>query len=89
MISETIHRIDVSDLSLETFFNAKDKPNVPLVLTGLLGKDTQWNLDYLCETIGGNRFLFRHYGQQRYQQDKQQWQSIGSGVDVQIGRAHL
>jgi len=82
-MSEAIQKIDISDLSLETFFRSKYKKNVPIIVTGLLGKDTQWDLDYLCQTIGDNKFLFRHYGSQRYQTDKQQWQSIGSGVDVQ------
>ncbi|AFZ45942.1 transcription factor jumonji jmjC domain-containing protein [Halothece sp. PCC 7418] len=78
MISKTIQKIALCDLSLESLDNFK----IPIVITGLLGKDTEWNLDYLCETISDHRFLFRHYGQQRYQQDKQKWQSIGSGVEV-------
>ncbi|NBD33872.1 MAG: cupin-like domain-containing protein [Cyanobacteria bacterium] len=82
-MSETIQKIDISDLSLETFFRSKYNKNVPLIVTGLLGQDTQWDLDYLCQTIGKKKFFFRHYGRQRYQIDKQKWQSIGSGVDVQ------
>lgn len=77
-MSQTVQKIDISDLSLESL----DKFKIPIVVTGLLGKDTAWNLDYLDQTIGDNQFLFRHYGQQRYQQSKQQWQSIGSGVEV-------
>lgn len=77
-----IQKIDISDSSLETVINKQYQENTPFVLTGLLGKDTQWSLDYLCETIGEKTFWFRHYGQERYQKDKQQWQTIGSGVEV-------
>jgi len=78
-MNEAIQKIELSDLSLASLDDFK----MPIVITGLLEKDTEWNLDYLCQTIGDNRFLFRHYGQQRYEYDKQQWQTIGSGVDVE------
>jgi lysine-specific demethylase 8/hypoxia-inducible factor 1-alpha inhibitor (HIF hydroxylase) len=78
----SIPKIDISEISPESFLELYQKKNHPLILTGLLAEDAHWNLDYLCDAIGDREFLFRHYGQQRYQQDKQEWQSIGSGVDL-------
>lgn len=81
-MSEAIPKIDISELSSTSFLSDESWCNHPLILTGFLRADTHWNLDYLCETIGEKKFWFRCYGRERYQQNKDQWQSIGSGVDV-------
>ncbi|PNW45150.1 UNVERIFIED_CONTAM: transcription factor jumonji jmjC domain-containing protein [Euhalothece sp. KZN 001] len=79
---QTIPKLDISQLSPERFVELYQKNNQPVVLTGLLGKDTNWNLDYLCQAIGEEEFFVRYYGQKRYQEEKQKWNSIGSGVAV-------
>jgi lysine-specific demethylase 8/hypoxia-inducible factor 1-alpha inhibitor (HIF hydroxylase) len=80
--SQPIPKIDISEISPETFVELYQKNNHPLILKGLLAEDAHWSLDYLCQTIGDQTFFVRYYGQQRYQQDKQKWSSIGSGVEV-------
>ncbi|MBI4783220.1 MAG: cupin-like domain-containing protein [Oscillatoriophycideae cyanobacterium NC_groundwater_1537_Pr4_S-0.65um_50_18] len=72
-----------ASLTPKDFFEQYQKPGIPIVITGLLKVEAAWNLDYLCEKLGTLEFPIRHYGQQRYQQDKRQWATIGSGVAMQ------
>ncbi|NJN86721.1 MAG: hypothetical protein HC881_10910 [Leptolyngbyaceae cyanobacterium SL_7_1] len=57
-------------------------PGIPVVVGGLLDDTSDWNLDSLCQVLGDYVFPIRHYGQDRYQQDKRQWTSSGSGVEA-------
>lgn len=77
-----IPKVDISEISPDRFLELYQKKNRPLILTGLLAEDAHWSLDYLCNAIGDREFLVRYYGQQRYQQNKAQWESIGSGVEA-------
>ena len=76
----TIDRIHVSQLSSQQFFQCYKKPGIPVVITGILPKQSDWNLEYLSEQLGSQEFVLRYYGRDRYQQAKSQWQNIGSGV---------
>ncbi|NHC35542.1 cupin-like domain-containing protein [Scytonema millei] len=76
----SITRRDLSSISPDLFFEKYQKMGIPVIITGL--KVDDWNLDYLCEKLGQQEFLFRYYGQERYQQDKRTWQNIGSGVPL-------
>jgi len=80
-MDNTVPKVDISDLAGNTFLQRYQKPGKPVLITGLLGKDVHWHLDDLINTIGDKQVFVRHYGQQRYQQTDQQWQSIGSGID--------
>jgi Cupin-like domain len=82
--TDTIERVNISSLTPEKFVEKYQKTGTPLVITGLLENEREWNLDYLCEKFGNQEFLFRNYGSARYKQDKRQWTSIGSGVDLQM-----
>ncbi|MBD2777689.1 cupin-like domain-containing protein [Iningainema tapete] len=77
-----IQRVDGASLTPEVFFHDYQKTGVPVVITGLI-QECDWDLEYLCENLGEQRFLLRSYGKERYQQDKRQWVNIGSGVDAQ------
>lgn len=81
-IVNQIQRVDVSSLTPETFFQRYQKTGIPVVITGLI-KECDWNLDYLCENLGTQKFLLRNYGKERYQLDKRNWTNIGSGVEAQ------
>ncbi len=78
----TIKRVDISTLTPETFFEQFQKVGSPVIITGLL-KELDWNLDYLSEKLGNQKFIVNFYGQERYKQDKRQWTNIGSGVETQ------
>lgn len=82
-IINPILRIDVSSLTPETFVEKYQKTGTPIVITGLLEDEFDWNLDYLCEKFGNQELLFRNYGSERYKQDKRKWTSVGSGVALQ------
>lgn len=77
-----ILRVNISSLTSETFGEKYQKTGTPVVITGLLEKECDWNLDYLCEKLGNREFFVRHYGRDRYKQDKRYWKSIGSGIEV-------
>jgi lysine-specific demethylase 8/hypoxia-inducible factor 1-alpha inhibitor (HIF hydroxylase) len=81
--SRLIARVNVSDLTVDRFFQEYKKHGIPVVLTGIFQPDTDWNLDYLSRLLGDQEFVLRYYGKARYQQDKRQWTSIGSGVAPQ------
>ncbi|MEG4395138.1 cupin-like domain-containing protein [Microcoleus sp. BROC3] len=81
-IVNPIQRVDISTLTPGTFFEQFQKIGTPVIITGLL-KQLDWNLDYLSEKLGNQKFLLNFYGQERYKQDKRQWTNIGSGVETQ------
>lgn len=76
----SITRVALSSISSEIFFEKYQRPGTPVIITGL--KTNDWNINYLCEQLGQQEFLFRYYGRERYQQDKRTWQNIGSGVPL-------
>ena len=80
---DSISRVDISSLTLETFAECYQKTGTPVVITGLLENEREWTLDYLCEKLGDREFVFRNYGRNRYNQDRRQWKTIGSGVALQ------
>jgi hypothetical protein len=79
----SICRVPASTITASTFGEHYQKKGTPVVITGLVDAEPVWDLDYLCQTLGNHYFPLRHYGRDRYQQDKRQWTSIGSGVFVQ------
>jgi lysine-specific demethylase 8/hypoxia-inducible factor 1-alpha inhibitor (HIF hydroxylase) len=81
--SQSIDRIPFSRLTLGQFTGHYQKRGIPVIITDLLQSEWDWNLAYLSEQLGDRMFLLRYYGQDRYQQDKRQWTSIGSGVQTQ------
>jgi len=78
----TVPRFDFSSLIPQTFVEHYQKHGIPIIITGLLNPSSTWNLDYLCHQLKTQEFLLRRYGKNRYQEDKRQWQNIGSGVDT-------
>lgn len=78
-----IPRVDISSLTPTTFFDQYQKTGTPVIITGLLAQEHDWNLDYLCNNLGNRAVPIRHYGRDRYKQDKRDWKSIGSGVVTQ------
>ncbi len=78
-----IPRVDVSSLTPEIFFERYRKTGKPVVITGMLKDEAEWNLDYLCEKLGDRQFFLRNYGSERYKHDKRNWSTIGSGVELQ------
>lgn len=77
----SIARVELSSLTPEFFFEKYQKTGTPVIITGWQADD--WNIEYLHEHLGNQEFLFRYYGQKRYQQDKRTWKNIGSGVPLQ------
>lgn len=83
-ITNSVSRVDIASLTPEIFTEKYQKTGTPVVITGLLENERDWNLDYLCEKLGNQKFVFRNYGNARYEQEKRKWKNIGSGVDLQI-----
>ena len=87
---QAVPRLDAQDTTAdqttaELFFQHYQKPGKPVVLTGFLADCSAWNLNFLEQQLGDLVFPVRRYGQERYQQDKRQWKTAGSGVEaVQI-----
>lgn len=79
---DSIASVDIAELTPNIFIEKYQKTGTPVVITGLLAA-IDWNLDYLCEKLGAQTFLFRNYGSLRYKQDKRNWRNIGSGVALQ------
>jgi hypothetical protein len=75
-----IQRISGSSLTAQDFFQQYQKPGIPVIITGLLEAEPDWDLNYLCQKLGDRPFPVRQYGRERYQQDKRQWTTSGSGV---------
>lgn len=87
LVSETtvspLPHVDISSLTPETFAHLYLKTGIPLIITGLLESECDWNLDYLCEKFCNQEFILRNPGSEKYKQDKRKWKSIGSGVALQ------
>ncbi|MEB3356093.1 MAG: cupin-like domain-containing protein [Synechococcales bacterium] len=77
-----VARVHSSSISSQTFHQRYRNPGIPVVVSGLLDDEPVWSLDYLCQMLGDRVFPVRHYGRDRYQQDKRQWTSSGSGVEA-------
>ena len=75
-----VDRIDSESLTKRLFSEEYQKESLPVVISGLL-HETDWNLKYLCQTLGDAEFPIRRYGWQRYEQDKRDWTSMGSSVE--------
>ncbi|NJM18645.1 MAG: cupin-like domain-containing protein [Richelia sp. RM2_1_2] len=77
-----IARVDGNTLTPEIFATKYQKHGIPVVITGLLDSDElNWDLDYLRKKLGQKKFPVRFYGRERYQQDKRNWENMGSGVE--------
>lgn len=76
----TVPRIDNASLVPEIFIEKYQKTGTPVIITGLLDKECDWNLQYLCKMIGDCQLPFRTDGSQHAQDDKRQLKSIGSGI---------
>lgn len=75
----SIARESADTLTLDRFVQTYQTPGLPVVVTHLVHQ-WDWHLDYLNQQIGTQSFVLRYYGNERYQQDKRKWTSIGSGV---------
>jgi lysine-specific demethylase 8/hypoxia-inducible factor 1-alpha inhibitor (HIF hydroxylase) len=82
LVVKSVERVALADLTPQQFNQRYQRPGVPVILLGLK-PEPDWNLDYLCQQLGNQEFLLRYYGKERYQQDKREWTSIGSGVQTQ------
>ena len=78
-----IPRVNISSLTPKQFFDQYQETGTPVIITGLLAQEQDWNLDYLCNKLGNREVPIRHYGRDRHKQDKRNWKSIGSGVVTQ------
>ncbi|MBD2089145.1 cupin-like domain-containing protein [Microcoleus sp. FACHB-1515] len=74
-----IDRVSASSLTADRFFEAYQRPGIPVIITGLLD-EPDWDLDFLTDQLGEQTFSVRCYGRDRYSQDKRQWTDIGSGT---------
>lgn len=83
VLLRSIDRVPLAHLTPASFAHDYQSQSEPVIITGLLKPEWDWNLDYLSQQLGDQCFLLRYYGQERYQQDKREWTSIGSGVQVQ------
>lgn len=81
--AKTVEQINFSSLTLKKFVESYQKNGIPVVISGLL-QECDWNLDYLCDKLGKQKFVARFYGHERYNQDKRKWANIGSGVEAKI-----
>ncbi|NJN58767.1 MAG: cupin-like domain-containing protein [Leptolyngbyaceae cyanobacterium SL_5_9] len=79
----SIARVSASALTASEFFEQYQKPGIPVIVTGLLDTQPDWNLGYLREKLGTFALPIRRYGRERYKQDKRTWISIGSGTEAQ------
>ncbi|MBE9181547.1 cupin-like domain-containing protein, partial [Oculatella sp. LEGE 06141] len=81
-----VPRVHRSQLTATTFFQRYQKPGIPVIITGLLDDMPIWNLSFLNQKLGELELPVRYYGRDRYQQDKRQWTSSGSGVEAHLMR---
>lgn len=79
----TILRVDISHLTPKIFFEKYRRTGTPVIITGLLQLERNWDLAYLEEQFGQQEVLIRNYGRSRYQQEQHKWKTIGSGVELQ------
>lgn len=80
--AQPVAQLQAADLATSDFAEHYQKPGIPVVISGLCPPPTLWNLDFLEQQLGSLVFPVRRYGQERYQQDKRQWTSTGSGVEA-------
>ncbi len=78
-----VPQINGLDFAPNLFVEQYQKPGFPVVITDLLDLKALWSIDQLCDNLGQLEFPVRHYGRERYTQDKRQWTSTGSGVAAQ------
>ncbi|MTJ34018.1 cupin-like domain-containing protein, partial [Dolichospermum sp. UHCC 0260] len=77
---QTISRVDLSSLTPDIFKDQYRKEVKPVVITGLLDEDSEWNLPFLAEKLGDHEFNFRDYGKQRNDSQNKQAMGVGSGT---------
>jgi len=77
-----IERVHLSSLKPEEFLGQYQRKGIPVIIKGLLNREPDWDLSYLCQHLNNQEFPIRYYGRERYRQDKRQWTSSGSGVDA-------
>ncbi len=82
----TVDRVSCQSLTARQFAERYQRRGIPVVITNLLAADPGWDLDYLAQQLGNQKFLLRYYGRDRYDQDKRDWTSVGSGVQTQSQR---
>lgn len=82
-VCRAIHQVQASNFSTRQFLDQYRRTGVPLVVSGLVNLEPAWDLDYLTQVIGEQSFPLRCYGRDRYEQDKRNWTSLGSGVSLQ------
>lgn len=76
--------LSAHSITAQHFFKNFQQPGIPVVLKGIVENTLTWDLNYLCQVLSTQEFPVRYYGQQRYQQDKRQWKTTGSGVETRI-----
>lgn len=79
---QIVSEIPAAALTANLFAQHYRQSGAPVVIRGLLALKPEWNLSYLQEQLGDREFPIRYYGWERYQQDKRQWDSMGSGVET-------
>jgi len=77
-----IECIPVAALNPTDFHQRYRNPGIPIAIRGLITLSPEWDLNFLCQYLNDQVFPIRHYGRERYQQDKRTWSSSGSGVDA-------
>ncbi|MGG6293098.1 cupin-like domain-containing protein [Leptolyngbya sp. AN02str] len=76
----SVPRLQAHEIHPEAFLQTYVIPGRPVVISGLLDGEPNWDLDFLIQHLGDRTFPVRKYGRDRYQQDKRDWQDMGSGV---------
>ncbi len=78
-----IPRVDGLSITPKIFFEQYQKQGQPVLITGLLTDEPEWNLDYLCNTIGEQLFPIR-----RYDKNNDFQRGVGSGVESKVMSLH-
>lgn len=78
----TVERVSRASLSASQFAKRYQQHGIPVIISDLI-PEPDWTLAYLSQQLGDQEFLLRYYGRARYEQDKRDWTSIGSGVQTQ------
>lgn len=81
--AHSVPRVDAASLTPAIFAERYRNKSTPVVITGLLNGERDWDLDYLCEKFGNQELIFRNPGREREKQERSNWASIGSGVTLQ------
>jgi len=77
---QTISRVDLTSLTPDIFRDQYRKEIKPVVITGLLDEDGEWNIQFLAEKLGDHEFNFRDYGKQRNDPQNKRVVGVGSGT---------